>query len=41
MKTNLPKLSGITPGEILLEDWIKAHELACAEVAGRTGIAAS
>jgi addiction module HigA family antidote len=41
MKTNLPKLSDITPGEILLEDWIKTHELTCAEVAGRTGIAAS
>lgn len=36
-----PDLSGITPGEILLEDWIKAHDLSCYEVARRTGIPAS
>ena len=41
MKTRLPKISDITPGEILLEEWIKSHELSCYEVARRTGIAAS
>lgn len=41
MKTKLPRISDITPGEILLEDWIKPHELSCYEVAKRTGIAAS
>ena len=41
MKTKLPKISDITPGEILLEEWIKAHELSCSELADRTGIAAS
>ncbi|MBL9187771.1 MAG: HigA family addiction module antidote protein [Opitutaceae bacterium] len=41
MKTKLPKISDITPGEILLEEWIKTHDLSCYEVAGRTGIPAS
>lgn len=41
MKAKLPKISDITPGEILLKEWIKPHDLSCYEVAGRTGIAAS
>jgi addiction module HigA family antidote len=41
MKSKLPIISDITPGEILLEEWIKPHELSCYEVARRTGIAAS
>ena len=41
MKTKVPRISDITPGEILLEDWIKPHELTCYAVAKRTGIAAS
>ncbi len=39
MKT--PDLSHITPGEILLEDWIKPNDLSGTEVSRRTGIPAS
>lgn len=41
MKTKAPKISDITPGEILHEDWIKPHHLSCYEVARRTGVPAS
>lgn len=41
MKAKLPIVSNITPGEILLEDWIGAHELTCYQVSQRTGIPAS
>ena len=41
MKNKLPIVSDITPGEILLEDWIMPHELSCAQVSQRTGIPAS
>jgi addiction module HigA family antidote len=41
MKTKLPDLSDITPGEILLEEWIKPHTLSCYAVSRRTGIPAS
>jgi antitoxin HigA-1 len=41
MKTKAPKLARITPGEILLEDWITPNDLSCYEVARRTGIPAS
>lgn len=41
MKTKLPDISGITPGEILLEEWINPHDLSCAQVSQRTGIPAS
>jgi addiction module HigA family antidote len=41
MKTTLPNLADITPGEILNEDWIKPHQLTYREVSHRTGIPAS
>jgi antitoxin HigA-1 len=41
MRTKLPVVSGITPGEILLEEWITPHDLTCAQVSQRTGIPAS
>lgn len=41
MKTKTPDLANITPGEILLEEWIKPHDLSCYEVSRRTGIPAS
>ena len=41
MSNRRPKISDITPGEILLEEWIRPNELSCYEVARRTGIAAS
>jgi len=41
MKTKTPDLTNITPGEILLEEWIKPHGLPCYEVGRRTGIPAS
>ena len=36
-----PKLSDITPGEILLEDWMKPNALSGNELSRRTGIPAS
>jgi addiction module HigA family antidote len=41
MKNKLPIISDITPGEILLEEWIMPHELSCSQVSQRTGIPAS
>ncbi|MBI4621762.1 MAG: HigA family addiction module antidote protein [Verrucomicrobia bacterium] len=41
MKTKLPDVSGITPGEILLEEWITPDGLTCYQVSQRTGIPAS
>ncbi len=41
MKTKLPDLSDITPGEILLEEWMKPHGLTGYQVSQRTGIPAS
>ena len=41
MKNKLPIVSDITPGEILLEEWIVPHELSCYQVSQRTGIPAS
>jgi len=41
MKTKLPVVSNITPGEILLEEWITPHDLTCYQVSQRTGIPAS
>jgi addiction module HigA family antidote len=41
MKAKLPEVSDITPGEILLEDWINPHGLSCYQVSQRTGIPAS
>ena len=29
MNTKLPVVSDITPGEILLEEWITPHDLTC------------
>lgn len=36
-----PKLSAITPGEILLEDWMKPNGLSGNELSRSTGIPAS
>jgi antitoxin HigA-1 len=41
MNTKLPVVSDITPGEILLEEWITPHDLTCYQVSQRTGIPAS
>lgn len=41
MKTKLPNLSGITPGEILIEEWMKPHDLTGYQLSQRTGIPAS
>ena len=38
MKPKVPLVTGITPGEILLEEWIVPHQLTCYEVSKRTGI---
>ncbi len=40
MKAKLPVVSDITPGEILLEEWIAPHDLTCYQVIQRTGIPA-
>jgi len=40
-KTPTPDLSNITPGEILLEDWMKPNGLSGNELSRRTGIPAS
>jgi len=41
MKNKPEEISDVTPGEILLEEWIKAHGLSRSEVARRTGSAGS
>ena len=41
MKHIAPNIANITPGEILLEEWIKPHALSAREVSRRTGIPAS
>jgi addiction module HigA family antidote len=41
MKTKSLTLSDITPGEILLEEWMKPHELTGQLLSQRTGIPAS
>lgn len=40
-KTPTPDLSNITPGEILLEDWMKPNGLSGNELSRRTAIPAS
>ncbi len=40
-KTSTPDLSNITPGEILMEDWMKPNRLTGNELSRRTGIPAS